>query len=167
MTRSVTWLCLTLCNPMDCSLLVFSVHGTSQAIILEWVAIFFLQGIFLIQGSNPCLRVSCIVGGFFICWTIGEAPIFLFSSLIYDRSWTVRSSWNVCMGFCQYFCPLRKVPRARVCHLLQPHFLHIREGYFTSWVRLGVKSLCIWNPHPCFIFLSNLRDKKQHDSHSF
>ena len=32
-------LCLTLCYPMDCSPPVFSVHGTLQARILEWVAL--------------------------------------------------------------------------------------------------------------------------------
>ena len=31
--------CPTLCNPMDCSPLGSSVHGTLQARILEWVAI--------------------------------------------------------------------------------------------------------------------------------
>ena len=31
-------LCLTLCDPMDCSLPGFSVHGILQARILEWVA---------------------------------------------------------------------------------------------------------------------------------
>ena len=31
--------CPTLCNPMDCSPPGFSVHGISQARILEWVAI--------------------------------------------------------------------------------------------------------------------------------
>ena len=31
--------CLTLCDPMDCSLLGFSVQGILQARILEWVAI--------------------------------------------------------------------------------------------------------------------------------
>ena len=31
--------CPTLCNPMDCSLPGFSVHGIFQAGILEWVAI--------------------------------------------------------------------------------------------------------------------------------
>ena len=31
--------CLTLCNPMDCSLPGSSVHGILQARILEWVAI--------------------------------------------------------------------------------------------------------------------------------
>ena len=30
--------CLTLCNPMDCSLLGSSVHGIFQARVLEWVA---------------------------------------------------------------------------------------------------------------------------------
>ena len=33
--------CLTLYDPMDCSLPGSSVHGISQARILEWVAIFF------------------------------------------------------------------------------------------------------------------------------
>ena len=32
-----------------------SVHRISQATILEWVAIFLLQGIFPTQGLNPCL----------------------------------------------------------------------------------------------------------------
>ena len=34
-------LCLTLCDPMDCGLPGSSVHGISQARILEWVAIPF------------------------------------------------------------------------------------------------------------------------------
>ena len=33
--------CLTLCDPIDCSLPGSSVHGISQARILEWVAIPF------------------------------------------------------------------------------------------------------------------------------
>ena len=44
--------CLTLCNPMDCSLPGSSLHGILQARILEWVAIFLLQGIFPTRGSN-------------------------------------------------------------------------------------------------------------------
>ena len=39
--------CLTLCKPMYCSPPGFSVHGISQAKILEWVSISLLQGIFL------------------------------------------------------------------------------------------------------------------------
>ena len=48
-------LCLTLCNSTDCILSGSSVQGISQARILEWVAIFLLQGIFLTQESNPHL----------------------------------------------------------------------------------------------------------------
>ena len=33
--------CLTLCDPMDCSLLGSSVHGILQTRILEWVAYLF------------------------------------------------------------------------------------------------------------------------------
>ena len=48
--------CLTLCDPMDCSLPSFSVHGVFQARILEWVAISFSRGSSQpSQGSNPCL----------------------------------------------------------------------------------------------------------------
>jgi len=48
----VTQLCLTLCDPVDCSPPGSSVYGISQARILEWVAISFFQGIFLAQGLN-------------------------------------------------------------------------------------------------------------------
>ena len=36
--------CPTLCNPVDCSLPGFSVHGILQARILEWVTISFSRG---------------------------------------------------------------------------------------------------------------------------
>ena len=45
--------CPTLCDPVDCSLPSFPIHGILQARILEWVTIhFLLQGIFPTQGSN-------------------------------------------------------------------------------------------------------------------
>ena len=40
--------CLTLCDPMDCSLPGSSVHGIFQARVLEWVAISFSR-----QSSRP------------------------------------------------------------------------------------------------------------------
>ena len=40
----VAQLCLTLCNPMDCSLPGFSVHGIFQARTLEWVSISYSRG---------------------------------------------------------------------------------------------------------------------------
>ena len=48
-------LCLTLCNPMDCSPPVSFVHGMLQARILEWVARPFSGGIFLTQRLSPHL----------------------------------------------------------------------------------------------------------------
>ena len=40
----VIQLCLTLCHPLDCSLLGSSVHGILQARIPEWAAIPFSTG---------------------------------------------------------------------------------------------------------------------------
>ena len=42
----VAQLCLTLCDPMDCSPPGSSVHGILQARILEWIAILFSPGSF-------------------------------------------------------------------------------------------------------------------------
>ena len=50
---SVTQLCLTLCDPMDCSQPGSSVHGIFQARILEWVAIPFNPGIERESLSQP------------------------------------------------------------------------------------------------------------------
>ena len=50
----VTKLCLTLCDPMDCSPSGSSVHGISQARILEWVAISFSRDL-ANPGRKPCL----------------------------------------------------------------------------------------------------------------
>ena len=45
--------CLTLCNPMDCSLPGSSLHGILQARILEWVAIFTSPGDLPNPGIEP------------------------------------------------------------------------------------------------------------------
>ena len=57
----VTQLCPTLCDRMDCSPQVSTVHGISQARILEWAAISFSRGSFLTQGSNPCLLLRQVL----------------------------------------------------------------------------------------------------------
>ena len=43
--NEVTQLCLTLSDPMDCSLPGSSIHGIFQASVLEWGAIAFSIGI--------------------------------------------------------------------------------------------------------------------------
>ena len=40
----VAQLCLTLCDPMECSLPGSSIHGVSLARVLEWVAVSFSRG---------------------------------------------------------------------------------------------------------------------------
>ena len=54
----VTQSCPTLCEPTDCSLPGFSVHGIFQARVLEWVVVSFARG-----SSRPRdgIRVSRIV----------------------------------------------------------------------------------------------------------
>ena len=64
---------LTLCDPMDCSPPDSSVHGISQARILERVAIFFSRGSSW-HGDQSC--VSCI-GFFFNHWATWNIPLLL------------------------------------------------------------------------------------------
>ena len=59
MCVSVTQLCLTLCDPMGCCLPGSSVHGISQARILQWVAISFSGGSSQPRGQT---HVSCTAG---------------------------------------------------------------------------------------------------------
>ena len=73
----VAQLCLTLCNPMDCSPPGSSVHGILQARILEWVAMPFSRGSSW-PGDRTCVsRSSCSAGRFFSTEPLGklwEAP---------------------------------------------------------------------------------------------
>ena len=62
--------CPPLWDPMDCSLPGSSVHGISQARILEWVAIAFSRGSFQ-PGEWTC--VSCIGRKILYFWAIREA----------------------------------------------------------------------------------------------
>ena len=58
-------LCLILCDPPGSS-----VHGISQARMLEWVAISSSRGSSQPRNWTPISRVSCIAGRFFTCWAI-------------------------------------------------------------------------------------------------
>ena len=78
--------CLTLCDPMDCSPPGSSVHGISQARILEWFVIPFSRG------SSPprdqtC--VSCIADGFFTTAPPGK-PFLTLLLLLLSRFSRVR-----------------------------------------------------------------------------
>ena len=55
----VAQLCMTLCDPTDCSLPGTSINGIFQATVLEWVATSFFWGSSQSRGQT---QVSCIAG---------------------------------------------------------------------------------------------------------
>ena len=61
--------CLTLCNPMYCSLPGSSVHGIFQAIVLVWTAISFFSGS---SWPRDGTQISCIVDRRFTIWATRE-----------------------------------------------------------------------------------------------
>ena len=66
------------CNPMDCSLPGFSVHGILQARILEWVAIFFFKRSSWARDQTCVSYISrCIL----YHWAVREAQISLYLSI--------------------------------------------------------------------------------------
>ena len=78
--------CPTLCDPMDCSLLGSSVHGISQAIVLEWIAISCVSSIFcVIRTVMSCHKLyihTCLV---ILEWV--AIPFSRGSSQPRDRTW--------------------------------------------------------------------------------
>ena len=65
-TCSVAQSCLTLCDPMDCSLPGPSVHGVLQARISDWVAKLPASGDLPDSGTAPASPASpALAGGFF------------------------------------------------------------------------------------------------------
>ena len=86
--------CPTLCDPVDCNLLGFSIHGILQSRILEWIAISFSRG-----SSRPrdWTRVSCIGGRRFNLWATREAEGVIISVLQWFDHWLSKPelSWSV------------------------------------------------------------------------
>ena len=82
--------CLTLCDPKDCSLPGFSVHGILQARTMEWVTVPFARASCLPRDQT---QVSRIAGGFFTVWVTTEAQenwnglAYPSSSLLLLRAW--------------------------------------------------------------------------------
>ena len=68
--KRVTQLCPTLCDPMACSSVCFSVHGIFQARILEWVAMSSSRGSLWPRDQT---QVSRCAGIFYAIWATREA----------------------------------------------------------------------------------------------
>ena len=115
----VAQLCLTLCDPVDCSLLGSSVYEISQARILEWVAIPFSRGS---SWPRDRIHISCIAGRFFTIWATREASNIL---LKYQRRHRNRIDCRVQKSICWKF-------HTEVHMLKVPFWLEIHPMYF-SW----------------------------------
>ena len=64
--------CLTLCDPMDCSLPGFSLHGTSQARTVEQIAISFSRRSSQLRDQTH-ICISCNGRRILYHWVTGEA----------------------------------------------------------------------------------------------
>ena len=73
----VAQLCLTLCDPKDCSPSGFSVHE----ILLEWVATPFSRGS---SWPRDWTQVSRVAGGFFTTWATRKAHLTLLKVIYCD-----------------------------------------------------------------------------------
>ena len=62
----VTQSCLTLCDPMDCSMPVSSIHGIFQARVLEWGAIAF-SDVYALPMLYTCVYISLHIYMHTIC----------------------------------------------------------------------------------------------------
>ena len=83
---------LTLCDPMDDSLPDSSVHGISQARVLEWIAISFSKG-----SSGPRNRIASLVspamaGKFFTTVPLGKPSTF------HTSLYSVHSAKVICLS---------------------------------------------------------------------
>ena len=150
-------------TPMDCSPPDFSVHGISQAGILEWVAISSSRG-----SSRPrdWTGVSCIGRWILNHWASWEAPAYeithplktkqatfqhsltraLFLSLFLLLRWP--TLWGVCLSLnkpTSYYHFISEFFHDKVCILNSlPVFLHcILEMALTSIVKIAVLSVCV------------------------
>jgi len=70
-------LCLTLCDPMDCSPPGFSVHGILPARLLEWAAMLSSRGSFRSRDCTLLSCVSCTAGRFFTTEPPGKPHFYL------------------------------------------------------------------------------------------
>ena len=124
--------CLTLCDPMNCSLLGSTVHGVFQARVLEWIAISF-SGVSS-WPRDPTLGscVSCIAGELSTCWATGEAISWPYVRVYF---WTCESFPLICVSiftpvsycFDHYVVVLVQFSLSVMSDSLWPHGLqHVR-----------------------------------------
>ena len=80
-----------LCDPVDCSPPGSSVHGLSQARILEWASHFLLQGI---SPPRDGTQAFCIAVRFFTIWATRKTPTARHGSLPENRLQSLCGWWQ-------------------------------------------------------------------------
>ena len=126
----VTQSCLTLFDPMDCSLLGSSVHGILQARMLEWVAMPFSSGSSQPRGWTLVSYIEC---RFLTVWAtryLGARPIQTkFSPWQLYHTVCAWVSWDL---FCGCRCPAETSSSTQSPGAGESFFtiLLFREGFF-------------------------------------
>ena len=95
-----TQTCLTLCDPMDCSLPGSSVHGILQARILEWAAMPFSRVLCYIFSSIHLPSFFCRLASLLTICIIYYPNLQLTLSYIQIRSDQIRSVAQSCPTLC-------------------------------------------------------------------
>ena len=102
--------CPTLCDPMDCSLPGFSVHGTLQARGLEWAAISSSRGSSWPSNWTHVSCISCLGRQILYHWAKAMAfPVVMYGY----ESWTIKEAEHQRIGTFELWCwrRLLRVPR--------------------------------------------------------
>ena len=128
----VAQLCLTLCDPMNCSPPGSSVHWVFQARILEWVAIPFSRGSSQPRGQT---QVSCPMGEFFTIWATREARLGL------------AQIWHVGERELVHGLTLRCIQTHLGRHV--PYIDEISADYGNVSDRLHILSALLWYQYKC------------------
>ena len=127
--------CLTLCDPMDCSLPGSLVHGIFQAWILEWVAIAFSSGS---SWPRDRTRVSHIVGRCFTLWATREATNL--DSILKSRDITLPTKVHLVKAMVfpvvKYACESWTLKKLNAKELM-PFNCRVREDSWESLVLQG------------------------------
>ena len=119
--------CLTLCDPVDCSLPGSSVHGILQERILEWVAISFSR---VPSQHRDQTQVSCIAGRFFTIWATRECivsgqmenPNLCLKHRVFHLHLQFQSEISIRAGVFSFFPQQRICPRFSLAEM-KPGFL--------------------------------------------
>ena len=134
--------CLTFLWPMDCSLPGSSVHGISQARILEWVAISFSRGS---SWSRDQIWVYCLAGGFFTIEPTGKPSTSCsgWSNCYFLNIFWVFPFWCLCSyDFHAWDVPLS-------------HLFMFRILLVLKWEYNDISNFCCWINKNCQLKVSS------------